>query len=80
MFHQVQYTQTFYSQGESMLESQANHSAKIFPLQNFPRTVSKQISAWTHECEANLGFHTVKLIELQFRYTQIHFTPVSEML
>lgn len=35
MFSQVQYTQTFYSQGKFMLGSKASNSVKIFPLQNF---------------------------------------------
>lgn len=43
MLSQVQYTQTFYSQGKFMLGSKASNSVKIFPLQNLPRIVSEQI-------------------------------------
>lgn len=46
-----------------MLGSKANNGAKIFPLQNLPGITSKQIGAWTQECEANLGFHIAKLID-----------------
>lgn len=46
-----------------MLRSKASNNAKIFLLQNSPRIISKQIWAWTNECEANLGFHAAKLID-----------------